>query len=321
MAALDCLHRIPEIKVPILVLAGKQDASSTPERMKPIHEASNNSTYVELDPGTHMMAMEQPELVADALVAFRKHVSMDKIRGLWLTVFPHQQEQKGPETCNNPKLMIRADKKTLPNLSYPTNFQKTLQFPMSATNKRVKYATRFHLFAIPDVEIARCVAIGDNGVGKTTLITLYTTGSFCPEVPIVADNYSMNVKVHDEPYELSLWDTHKPEEHDRLRPLSYPGTDILILCFSVVNRSSFENAGRVWLDEMNYYVPGVPWLLIGTQTDRRNGDKDNIQSTASWNSPVTTREGQRMAKKLGARQYIECSSLTQVNVHDVFEQV
>ena len=75
MAALDCLHRIPEIEVPILVLAGKQDASSTPEKMKPIHEASKSSTYVELDSGTHMMAMEQPELVADALLTFRREVA------------------------------------------------------------------------------------------------------------------------------------------------------------------------------------------------------------------------------------------------------
>ncbi|KAL2788218.1 Alpha/Beta hydrolase protein [Aspergillus keveii] len=74
MAALDCLHRIPEISVPILVLAGKQDASATPEHMKPIYQESPNGTYVELDPGTHMMVMEQPEAVANALLNFRKVV-------------------------------------------------------------------------------------------------------------------------------------------------------------------------------------------------------------------------------------------------------
>ena len=78
MARLDCLHRIPEIDVPILVLAGKQDLSSTPERMKPIHEAARHGSYVELDPGTHMMAMEQPVAVANALLAFRKQVEAGK---------------------------------------------------------------------------------------------------------------------------------------------------------------------------------------------------------------------------------------------------
>lgn len=74
MARLDCLHLIPEIEVPMLVLAGTQDLSSTPERMKPIHEAAKNSSYVELNPGTHMMAMEQPEAVAKALKDFRVRV-------------------------------------------------------------------------------------------------------------------------------------------------------------------------------------------------------------------------------------------------------
>lgn len=74
MARLDCIDRIPSIEVPILVLAGKQDLSATPEHMKPIHAAAKNSSYVELDPGTHMMAMEQPESVSQALLKFRKQV-------------------------------------------------------------------------------------------------------------------------------------------------------------------------------------------------------------------------------------------------------
>ncbi|KAL3441403.1 Alpha/Beta hydrolase protein [Aspergillus insuetus] len=74
MAALDCLDRIPEIRVPILVLAGTHDLSATPDVMKPIHAAARKSAYVELNPGTHMMSMEQPEAVAAALLEFRKRV-------------------------------------------------------------------------------------------------------------------------------------------------------------------------------------------------------------------------------------------------------
>lgn len=31
------------------------------------------------------------------------------------------------------------------------------------------------------------------------------------------------------------------EDYDRLRPLSYPQTDVFLVCFSVVSPSSFEN--------------------------------------------------------------------------------
>ena len=74
MARLNCLHRIPELEQQILVLCGTQDLSSTPDRMRPIHKAAKRGTYIELNPGTHMMAMEQPDAVARALLEFRKKV-------------------------------------------------------------------------------------------------------------------------------------------------------------------------------------------------------------------------------------------------------
>jgi 3-oxoadipate enol-lactonase len=79
MAALETLSRIPEIEVPILVLAGTQDLSATPEIMIPIHEAAKKSTFVELSPGTHMMALEQPKAVAAALLDFRREVDKDAV--------------------------------------------------------------------------------------------------------------------------------------------------------------------------------------------------------------------------------------------------
>ena len=39
---------------------------------------------------------------------------------------------------------------------------------------------------------------------------------------------------------LGLWDTAAREDYDRLRPLSYPQTDVFLVCFSVVDPSSFD---------------------------------------------------------------------------------
>ena len=44
-----------------------------------------------------------------------------------------------------------------------------------------------------------------------------------------------------EPYTLGLFDTAGQEDYDRLRPLSYPQTDVFLVCFSVVSPASFEN--------------------------------------------------------------------------------
>jgi len=48
-------------------------------------------------------------------------------------------------------------------------------------------------------------------------------------------------RIGDEPYTLGLFDTAGQEDYDRLRPLSYPQTDVFLICFSVNSPASFEN--------------------------------------------------------------------------------
>lgn len=65
---------------------------------------------------------------------------------------------------------------------------------------------------------------------------------FPPEcVPTLSANYAVTVMISVERYTLGLFDTTGQEGYDRLQLLSYPQTDVFLVCFSVVSSSSFEN--------------------------------------------------------------------------------
>ena len=55
-----------------------------------------------------------------------------------------------------------------------------------------------------------------------------------------------------------LWDTAGQEDYDKLRPLSYPSTDVFLLGFSVSSRNSWENVRNKWIHELRHHWPQAP---------------------------------------------------------------
>lgn len=117
------------------------------------------------------------------------------------------------------------------------------------------------------MQTIKCVVVGDGAVGKTCLLISYTTNKFPSEyVPTVFDNYAVTVMIGGEPYTLGLFDTAGQEDYDRLRPLSYPQTDVFLVCFSVVSPSSFENVKEKVRRRHNCYKHNVLMLLLYWKT-------------------------------------------------------
>lgn len=141
-----------------------------------------------------------------------------------------------------------------PQTTYTSS--STASYQTSSSTPRLSHS--------PDVK-TKLVCVGDGGVGKTCLLMVYSGKPF-PTVshfahadssrtrpsdcsllvlqdyrPTVFENYVCNKQVEGKLVELALWDTAGQEEYDRLRPLSYPDSHVVFICFAVDFPPSLEN--------------------------------------------------------------------------------
>ncbi|KAM9511138.1 ras homolog gene family, member Gd isoform 1-T4 [Salvelinus alpinus] len=167
----------------------------------------------------------------------------------------------------------------------------------------------------------KCVVVGDGAVGKTCLLISYTTNAFPEEyIPTVFDNYSAQMTVDGRIISLNLWDTAGQEEYDRLRTLSYPQSNVFVICFSIGSPSSHANVRHKWHSEVSHHCPSVPILLVGTKSDLRNDGETVKKLKEQGLAPITKQQGNSIAKQIGAMKYMECSALTQEGVREVFTE-
>ncbi|XP_076434776.1 rho-related GTP-binding protein RhoA-B-like [Babylonia areolata] len=199
---------------------------------------------------------------------------------------------------------------------------------------------------------SKVMVVGDGEVGKTSLLMRYVHNEYREEYrPTIFENQAVPVSVHNKKVLLSLFDTAGQEDYDYLRPLMYPETDIVLICFSVEDRASLRNVKERWQPEVRAYLAAkVPILLVGLKTDLRSssthhhlhpepevvtyprpevtyprpevtytrqpllkddaspGVVDLIGEQQRQDRQVSYSEGQKMAERIGAKAYFECSS-------------
>jgi len=166
----------------------------------------------------------------------------------------------------------------------------------------------------------KLVIVGDGACGKTCLLIVFSKDQF-PEVyvPTVFENYVADIEVDGKQVELALWDTAGQEDYDRLRPLSYPDTDVILMCFSIDSPDSLENIPEKWTPEVRHFCPNVPIILVGNKKDLRMDESTKRELAKMKQEPVRQDDGRAMSDKIGAFGYLECSAKTKDGVRAVFE--
>ena len=97
---------------------------------------------------------------------------------------------------------------------------------------------------------------------------------------------------------MTLFDTAGQEAFEQLRPMSYPDSEVILLCFSIDNKDSFDNIKEKWIPEIKQYCPKVPLILVGNKIDLRSDNQKSIKYE----------DGISMANQIGACTYLECSA-------------
>ncbi len=94
----------------------------------------------------------------------------------------------------------------------------------------------------PCIQRKKLVVVGDGDTGKTSTVFVFTKSKY-PEVhvPTILETEVVEVTPAGNPgrprIELEVWDTAGQEDYDRLRPISYPKTDVFVVCFRYVLQS------------------------------------------------------------------------------------
>ena len=153
----------------------------------------------------------------------------------------------------------------------------------------------------------KIIVIGNSGVGKSCLTLKATQDIFKEDFAstIGFQFFSFHVKINDKIFKLQIWDTCGQEIYRSLITNFYRSTALAIICYSVNDRKSFEEA-EIWLKQVKMNSdPDCKVFLIANKIDLPN-------------RVVTSEEGMKYKKDNDFECYMETSAKTGVNVRELF---
>ncbi|KAJ8096890.1 ras family-domain-containing protein [Lipomyces tetrasporus] len=156
----------------------------------------------------------------------------------------------------------------------------------------------------------KLVFLGEQSVGKTSLITRFMYDSFDSQyaATIGIDFLSKTMYLEDRTVRLQLWDTAGQERFRSLIPSYIRDSTVAVVVYDVTNRNSFINTSK-WIDDVRAERGNdVIIVLVGNKTDLN----DKRQ--------VTSEEGEKKAKEFKV-MFIETSAKAGHNVKTLFRRI
>ena len=206
------------------------------------------------------------------------------------------------------------------------------------------------------MDTIKCLLVGDDGVGKASLMMTYSENSFLEKGKLPQSYRDIYINVgymNEKQIPLHLCNILDGQQHEQVNILRYQKTSIIILCFSLVSPDTLKSIQERWIRQINNICPNIPKLVVGTKLDVRNlyqeqqrianhklshisshdnhtnshdCDDDDIHATLGNGKNhvdvnyITTEVGKSIADEIGAVDYVECSSYNGEGRYQVFDQ-
>jgi small GTP-binding protein len=169
-------------------------------------------------------------------------------------------------------------------------------------------------------KIMKAVLIGDGAVGKTSIRRNYLGEEFTEGhiATIGVDLATKRVLFNQDIVKFIIWDLAGQPTFEKVRGHYYAGCNGILLVYSVVNRSSFDNASKWLVEAFKNMGPLPPTVIIGNKTD--------LRYSLDTKKYVSTQEGEEFTKyfinKLGVPAiFRETSAKTGAGVQDAFTEL
>jgi len=156
----------------------------------------------------------------------------------------------------------------------------------------------------------KLVFLGDQSVGKTSIITrfMYDTFDSTYQPTIGIDFLSKTMYLDDKTVRLQLWDTAGQERFRSLIPSYIRDSSVAVICYDITSRDSFVNTSK-WIDDVRTERgDDVIMMLCGNKTDLED------------HRTVSYEEGEAKAKEYNI-MFIETSAKAGFNIKALFRKV
>ena len=161
-----------------------------------------------------------------------------------------------------------------------------------------------------DIETFKVMAVGDPGVGMSTLFQNYALELF-PfdqlEEQIGVEFLIKIIRKYNENWKFQIWQMSNKKQGRLLLPQYCRGASGTFFIFDITNINTFINV-KEWFELMNEHSNfSGSMMLIGNKVDLEHKREVKIEQV------------KEACRKFGFSRYIECSFLTGYNVEKMFE--